>query len=68
MIGCYELRVRGRLGPAVAASFEGMQCRTDGSDTVLFGAVADQSALYGLIDRIEALGLDLLEVRAARSP
>jgi hypothetical protein len=30
---------------------------------VLHGPVRDQSELHGLIDRIQALGLDLLEVR-----
>jgi hypothetical protein len=32
-------------------------------ETVLAGPVADQSALHGLIRRIEALGLEMVEVR-----
>jgi hypothetical protein len=33
-----------------------------GADTVLTGLL-DQSALYGVMAQIEALGLDLLEIR-----
>jgi hypothetical protein len=32
-------------------------------ETVLTGPVEDQAALHGLLRRIEALGLELLEVR-----
>lgn len=39
----------------------GAQC--DGEDTVLSGAVKDQAALHGVLAHIEALGLELLEVR-----
>jgi hypothetical protein len=34
-----------------------------GQDTLLRGAVADQAALHGVLAQIEALGLELLEVR-----
>jgi hypothetical protein len=32
-------------------------------ETVLYGPVPDQSALHGLLDRIESLGLELVEIR-----
>ena len=32
-------------------------------ETVLHGDIADQAALHGVIDRIQALGLELIEVR-----
>ncbi len=59
----YEIRVRGHLSPAVAATFEGLQVRVEGADSVLCGALVDQPALYGVLDRVEAFGLDLVEVR-----
>lgn len=59
----YEIRVRGRLTPAVAASFEGLSTRVEPVDTVLHGPVRDQSELYGVLDRLQALGVDLVEVR-----
>ena len=34
-----------------------------GPDTVLIGALPDQAALHGVLAEIEALGLELLEVR-----
>jgi hypothetical protein len=38
-----------------------------GSDTVLTGLLADRSALFGVLEQIEALGLDLLELRQIRA-
>ena len=34
-----------------------------GSETVLTGLLEDRSALFGVLGQIEALGLELLEVR-----
>jgi hypothetical protein len=38
-----------------------------GSETVLTGLLADRSALFGALEQIEALGLDLLELRQIRA-
>ena len=35
----------------------------EGGETVLTGLLEDRSALFGVIGQIEALGLDLLELR-----
>ncbi|HUB40494.1 MAG TPA: hypothetical protein VMA72_16725 [Streptosporangiaceae bacterium] len=59
----YEIRVRGHLGQMIGAAFPEMRARVDGDDTVLSGALADQSAVYGVLAAIESLGLELLEVR-----
>jgi hypothetical protein len=32
-------------------------------ETVLYGPVQDQAALYRLLDRIQSLGLELVEIR-----
>jgi hypothetical protein len=61
--GSYEIRIRGRLSDAVAAAFEGLSATVEPVETVLYGPVRDQAALYGLLDRIQSLGLELLEVR-----
>ena len=38
-----------------------------GRDTLLTGAISDQSALYGVIHQLETLGLQLVEIRGATS-
>lgn len=39
-----------------------------GGETVLTGLLEDRSALFGVVGQIEALGLELLEVRRIRAP
>jgi hypothetical protein len=58
----YQIRIRGRLGRTMRAAFPALDAQADGADTVLTGTLADQAALYGVLARIEALGLELLEV------
>ena len=59
----YEIWVRGRLGATMRSAFPALRAQPRGEDTVLTGAMADQAELYGVIAEIEALGLELLEVR-----
>ena len=58
----YQIRVRGHLGATTLRAFPALHAETRGHDTVLRGA-ADQAALHGVLAQIEALGLELLEVR-----
>lgn len=60
---CYEIRVRGLLDGVLLGAFPDLRAQAQGSETVLTGPLADQAALYGLLAQIEALGLELLEVR-----
>jgi len=60
---CYEIRVRGRLGGMLLGAFPDLHAQAHGTETVLTGPLADQAALYGLLAQMEALGLELLEVR-----
>ena len=55
----YVIRINGHLGATVLSAFPAMPPRRHGAHTVLL----DQSALYGVLAEIEALSLDLLEVR-----
>ena len=59
----YEIRVRGRLGRTIRAAFPALRAQAQGQDTVLTGTLPDQAALYGALAQVEALGLELLEVR-----
>jgi hypothetical protein len=58
----YMIRINGHLGATVLSAFPAMAPRWHGAHTVLTGLL-NQSALYGVLAEIEALGLDLLEVR-----
>lgn len=60
---CYEIRVRGHLGETLLAAFPGLRAQPQGGETVLAGKLPDQAALYGVLAQVEALGLELLEVR-----
>ena len=59
----YEITVRGRLGEALLAAFDGVTAISSADRTVLSGDIADQAALYGVLERIDSLGLELLAVR-----
>jgi hypothetical protein len=59
----YEIRVRGRVSPAMLARFEGMRSQVEPVETVLHGPLPDQAALHGMIALIRSLGLELVEVR-----
>ena len=59
----YEIRIKGRVSRALLASFEGMESDLEPVETVLHGPVRDQAELHEVIERIQALGLELVEVR-----
>src|ERR1051325_4550533 len=58
----YEIRVDGVLGRQWAAWFSGLRMSVDGQQTVLSGPVPDQSALHGILVKIDDLGLSLASV------
>jgi hypothetical protein len=58
----YRIVARSELSKRYAAAFEGMQMETTGGETILTGEVVDQPDLFGILDRINGLGLELLSV------
>ena len=62
----YEIRVEGALGADWCAWFDGLQVVSQGAETTICGVIADQPALYGLLDRIRDLGLGLISVNRTR--
>ena len=58
----YLIRIDGHLGATLLSAFPAMAWQRQGPETVLTG-VLDQPGLYGVLAEIEALGLDLVEVR-----
>ncbi len=59
----YEFRVKGRIGSSVAASFDEFDSEVEPAMTVLRGPVRDQSDLHAVLERIQSLGLELVEFR-----
>jgi len=59
----YEIHVRGQIPSDALAEFEGMSAFLEPAETVISGVVEDQAALQGILARVQALGLELVEVR-----
>jgi hypothetical protein len=59
----YEIRIRGRVSQAVLKTFDPLESDVERVETVLHGPVRDQAELHGLLHRVQALGLELIEVR-----
>jgi hypothetical protein len=59
----YQICVQGRLTERLAAALEGMTLHGGAINTVFTGEVKDQSQLYGLLDRLRDLGLELISVQ-----
>jgi hypothetical protein len=65
--GLYTIRIKGRLGATALSAFPSMVSELKGSETVLTGLLADRSAVFGVVAQVEALGLELLELRQIRA-
>jgi hypothetical protein len=61
----YRITVRSELSRRYAAAFEGIVMETETGRTVLIGEGLDQPHLHGILDRINALGLELLSVESS---
>ena len=60
--GTYAITVRGVAGRAVRAAFQDVEISVAGDTTVLRRAGTDQVALNGLLNRIQDLGLVVIDV------
>lgn len=58
----YRITVRGRLSERFAPAFDGVTLEPGAGKTALVSELADQSQLYGLLDRLRDFGLELLSV------
>lgn len=63
----YEIRVAGAVPEEDLRDMGAVPVAPTQVNTVLYG-VSDQAALYGLLDRLRALGIVVLEVRRVPSP
>ncbi len=59
----YEIRVEGHLTDRWSDWFDGLAIRNEpNGETVLAGLICDQAALYGVLNKIQALNLTLISV------
>ena len=59
----YLIRIRGRLGATALSAFPTMGSEVRDGETLLTGSLEDRSAVYGVLAQLEALGLEILELR-----
>ena len=59
----YQICIRGRVTERLGSALEGMRLMSGAADTVFTGEIRDQSQLYGLLDRVRDLGLELVSVQ-----
>jgi hypothetical protein len=60
----YEIVVRGRLSTRYECAFEGATLVPRNGQTTLRADLVDQSQLYGLLNRLRDLGIELVSVNA----
>jgi hypothetical protein len=60
----YRIVVCSELTDKYAFAFEGMHMETHDGQTILIGEIVDQPHLFGILNRINGLGLELLSVQA----
>ena len=63
MTETYELALRGEPGPVTRAAFPEFELRRERGLTVFRGEFVDQAGLHGVIERVNSLGLELVDVR-----
>lgn len=60
----YEIRLKGLLDERWTGYFDGLDMAHEAAGTTrLVGLLADQAALYGVLNRLRDLGIALLSVR-----
>ncbi|MDQ0752470.1 hypothetical protein QF034_006701 [Streptomyces africanus] len=59
----YEIRVDGHMSETLAKVFPELDHVLMSGQTVLYGPVVDEAHLYGLLTRLQALGLRVVEMR-----
>jgi len=61
----YQIRLRGILDCSWSDWFDGLTITVQGNETILEGTVLDQSALHGILAKINDLGLPLVSVESS---
>jgi len=60
----YQIRLKGTLDSSWSEWFDGFTISIQGIETILVGVVCDQSALHGILAKINDLGLSIISVES----
>ncbi|MFY9928476.1 MAG: hypothetical protein WAK82_10765 [Streptosporangiaceae bacterium] len=63
----YQITITGGMGPITRQAFEDFKIESNGVHTCLI-ADLDQAGLYGALNRIQSLGLELIELIRTAGP
>ena len=63
MTAIYEFAFRGEPGPVTRAAFPEFELWCENGMTRFQGRFVDQAGLHGVIERVNSLGLELVDVR-----
>ena len=58
----YRVVVRGGVGSGLAETFEHLELDSNAGESSLTGTFADSAQLYGLLDRLQDLGIPIVSV------
>ena len=64
----FDIRVKGEMGPNLREAFEDVELTIDRSITRLRVVSRDASTLHGILDRLESLGLELIDIHSVEAP
>ena len=64
----YEITFLGQAGSTLSAAFDDCEVTVGPGTTTLRASLPDQGALYGLMERINDLGLKVIDVSLVAQP
>ena len=64
----YDIVVKGRLSKRYESAFDGVTLEPRPGETRLLADLADQAQLYGLLNRLRDLSIELVSVNAVPGP
>ena len=56
----YRITVKGRLSDRFVSAFENVRLDPEAPGTVLIGEFSDQTQLFGVLDRLRDLGIEVV--------
>ena len=64
----YRIVAKGEFGALLSNAFSECQVKTSGGETILTADVVDSSGLYGILDRLRDLAVDVVDFHEVKAP